>query len=619
MASKGSDFLSLLVASRAVLNSIARTQRDGVVHYARTSSIPRAVSEVWDARRAHGVGQKVGTEAGREAGGAGSEPVTYATPVGVKMGGVEEAERAGARVSTAGVVELREVSRRHFAKKTPPQSKPAPPTPATYPSPLLSTKDEVPVTAATPTSPASSTDPIADAAASIPESPLQPRAPLRQSRVPASRVGRLWHYGSLVAGVGVGTFGEAIKRATGMSEGGGSPVLSQKNVQRIVSKLSQMRGAALKLGQMLSIQDNSMLPKELEDILLRVQNSANYMPDSQLQSYSVQLTLRKELGDDWRAQFSTFDMMPLAAASIGQVHRATLPSGLAVAVKVQYPGVASSIDSDLDNLRTLILFSNFLPKGLYLDNTIRVARKELAWECDYTREAAAMSRFASLIADDAESYHVPKVIPHLSTRQILTTEFVTGTPLGSPLIAALPQHTRDSIAERVLRLCLREVFEFRFMQTDPNWSNFLYDVATDRLHLLDFGAAREFSGEFVEDYRKVLQCAAKGDREGCAHWSTVLGFLTGVESVQMTNAHVNSILTLAEPFSSTSPTVYDFATQDVTTRVRAEIPLMLRERLTPPPDETYSLHRKLSGAFLLCAKLRARVRCREVFERFAYR
>ena len=108
--------------------------------------------------------------------------------------------------------------------------------------------------------------------------------------------------------------------------------------------------------------------------------------------------------------------------------------------------------------------------------------------------------------------------------------------------------------------------------------------------------------------------ASTKDRNACRHLSIQLGYLTGYESKAMLNAHISSVMTLAEPFMDFSPDVYDFQDQTITDRVRDLIPVMLRERLAPPPEETYSLHRKLSGAFLLCARLGSRVRCKELFE-----
>jgi len=115
-------------------------------------------------------------------------------------------------------------------------------------------------------------------------------------------------------------------------------------------------------------------------------------------------------------------------------------------------------------------------------------------------------------------------------------------------------------------------------------------------------------------YTSILRAASRKDLAALRTISVELGYLTGLESEAMMKAHVTSILTLAEPFSKDAPEVYDFSLQTVTDRVKAQIPLMIRERLAPPPEETYSLHRKLSGAFLLCARLGSRVRCREIFE-----
>ena len=152
------------------------------------------------------------------------------------------------------------------------------------------------------------------------------------------------------------------------------------------------------------------------------------------------------------------------------------------------------------------------------------------------------------------------------------------------------------------------------MQTDPNWTNFLYNAETNKLELLDFGASREYPEEFMTKYTKLLAAASRSDRETVRDLSIDLGYLTGHESKAMLDAHIASVLTLAEPFLESSPEVYDFRDQTITDRVKELIPVMIRERLTPPPEETYSLHRKLSGAFLLCARLGSRVRCRELFE-----
>ena len=282
-----------------------------------------------------------------------------------------------------------------------------------------------------------------------------------------------------------------------------------------------------------------------------------------------------------------------------------------MAVKVQYPGVRDSIDSDLNNLSLLLTASRLLPKGLYLDKTIANARTELGWECDYLREASACTRFQSLVSDEPATFAVPTVYTEASGIDVLTAEFMSGTAVTK--IPDLTQTERDWIGTQVLRLCLRELMEWQFMQTDPNWTNFLYNRASQKVELLDFGASRDYPKEFVEPYVSLLIAASKRDRAECARLSIELGYLTGRESQQMLDAHVDSILVLAEPFLEGQEEVYDFRDQTITDRVRANIGLMLRERLASPPEETYSLHRKLSGAFLLCARLESRVKAREMF------
>ncbi|KAK1971338.1 ABC1 family protein [Colletotrichum sublineola] len=429
---------------------------------------------------------------------------------------------------------------------------------------------------------------------------------LRESKVPATRLSRLWNYGGLAAGMMGGAITESIGRAFG-GKGEGSVLLSAGNMERLVAKLSRMRGAALKMGQMMSFQDTKMLPGPIQEVLQRVQDRADYMP-----AWQRDKVLAANLGPEWRELFKEFEEKPIAAASIGQVHRATLKDGgRKVAVKIQFPGVADSINSDLDNLGILLTATKLLPKGLYLNKTIDNARLELGWECDYDREAQCLIRYKELLADEADTFLVPDVHLQACGKNVLTMDWMEG--VGVTRVRSFTQEQKDWIGTQILRLCLREITEFKFMQTDPNWTNFLYNVATNKLELLDFGASREYPDEFVTQYVELLAAASKTDREGVKRLSESLGYLTGHESKTMVDAHIKSVLTLAEPFLDSAPEVYDFHDQTITERVKALIPVMLRERLAPPPEETYSLHRKLSGAFLLCARLGSKVRCRDMF------
>ncbi|ALC48503.1 CG32649 [Drosophila busckii] len=428
----------------------------------------------------------------------------------------------------------------------------------------------------------------------------------KQRRVPSSRLGRMASFGGLFAGLGIGTINELTKGALGL--GGATNMreafLSPANAERIVDTLCKVRGAALKIGQILSIQDSNVVSPQLAKAFERVRQAADYMPD-----WQVERVMNTQLGPDWRQGLQSFDDKPFAAASIGQVHRATLLNGMDVAIKIQYPGVAQSIESDIDNLVGMLKVWDVFPQGFFIDNVVRVAKRELQWEVDYAREAEYTEKFREMIAPYPE-YYVPKVVREFTTSSVLTTEFVPGVPLDKCF--ELSYEHRQHIAASVLKLCLRELFEIECMQTDPNWSNFLYDAPSRRLMLIDFGSTRFYKHEFIRNYRQVIISAAENNRQGVLDMSRQMGFLTGYESKHMEQAHVDAVMILGEIFRYNGD--FDFGKQNTTERLAALVPTMVAQRLCPPPEEIYSIHRKLSGIFLLCARLNVRMNCMPFYQ-----
>eukprot|EP01126_Amoeba_proteus_P042807 TRINITY_DN4662_c0_g1_i15.p1 TRINITY_DN4662_c0_g1~~TRINITY_DN4662_c0_g1_i15.p1 ORF type:complete len:316 (-),score=59.56 TRINITY_DN4662_c0_g1_i15:123-1070(-) len=227
---------------------------------------------------------------------------------------------------------------------------------------------------------------------------------------------------------------------------------------------------------------------------------------------------------------------------------------------------------------------------------------------DHFQESKNQALFKKYLSN-YKQFYVPSVIPNLTTKKVLTSEFVYGTNVDK--LVASDQLTRDWVCYQIMKLTLLELFQFNHMQTDPNWANFLWNSETRQLILLDFGACSCYPSKFLTPYLNVIAASANGDREKIYQASLQLGFLTGEENQEMKMAHINAVLILGQPFAQNLP--FDFSQQNISERIHELIPTMLKYRLTPPPQETYALHRKLSGAFLICAKLKAKIQLHDLF------
>jgi len=381
-------------------------------------------------------------------------------------------------------------------------------------------------------------------------------------------------------------------------------LLTPTNVQRITQQLAQMRGAAMKVGQLISMDAGDLLPPELEAILARLRSDAHAMPQRQ-----VQAVLSANWGAKWQQRFEPFDFMPIAAASIGQVHRARTLDGRDLAIKIQYPGVRKSISSDVDNVASLLRLSGLLPKTLDVAPLLQEAKRQLREEADYQAEGAHLQRFGELLAD-APQFVVPALHADLTTRNVLTMSFVDGVPIES--MTSAPQAERNRIVRLLVELLFRELFEFGLMQTDPNFANYRYNPQSRRLVLLDFGATRSFAPAFGQAYRRLMQAAVVDDRAAMRQAAMAIGYFDDRTQARHQAAVLDMMQMALEPLRHDGD--FDFGTTDMVQRLhQAGMALGLdRDFWHIPPVDTLFLHRKLGGLYLLAARLKARLNVRQL-------
>lgn len=422
----------------------------------------------------------------------------------------------------------------------------------------------------------------------------------RYRKVPTSRLGRFSAFGQLAGGVAGGVIAEGAKRlARGERPQMADLLLTPANATRVTEQLSRLRGAAMKLGQMISLDAGDLLPAELTAILARLRDAAHFMPPKQLQT-----VLATSWGPDWRRKFARFEATPIAAASIGQVHRAVLHDGRTVAVKVQYPGIAASIDADIDNVATLLRVSGLLPKSLDISPLLVEAKRQLHEEADYLREAEQMRRYGAMLAGE-EQFVVPAPVEELTGPSVLTMDFIASRPIDT--LAEAPPDVRDRVMGAILDLVLRELFVFGFMQTDPNFANYRWQPDTGRVVLLDFGAARPVPDETRAAYARMMQAGLNGDPAELKRRICEVGFASEEQMARHGKAFEGVIGVILEHVNKDD--IFDFADRSFVAKLRdfGEPVAQDRDTWHLPPMDTLFVQRKVSGTALLAVRMKARL------------
>lgn len=394
-------------------------------------------------------------------------------------------------------------------------------------------------------------------------------------------------------------------------------ILSQQ-AQELATELGKLKGSVVKIGQMMALFGEHFLPDEVTAALHTLENST-----TALHWDTIEKHLRRQLGDRKLAELE-IDPEPLGAASLGQVHKAIRKSdGRELVLKIQYPGVADAIDSDMRAIVRLLKFSRLVPMTDQFNDWLQEVREMLGREVDYDLEAATTRHFRQVLADDPR-FIVPEVIGDYCTQNILCMTFEHGLGISDPAVLELSQERRNFIGQAIMELCCREVFEWNKMQTDPNFGNYLLRVdpehRQDKIVLLDFGAIRDFEDDVLGPGREMIRGARHHDADRIINAMMALDFLANDAPRRVLEGFAEMCFEAVEVLQD--PDVYPppdsvlndrgeylWGASDLPTRIVARASRnALSVHFDVPPKEFIFLARKLLGAYTFLHVIEAEVR-----------
>jgi predicted unusual protein kinase regulating ubiquinone biosynthesis (AarF/ABC1/UbiB family) len=404
-----------------------------------------------------------------------------------------------------------------------------------------------------------------------------------------------------------------------------------KQSRLLVEELGQLKGSVVKIGQVMALYGEHFLPEEVTEALHTLEDQT-----TSLEWPAIEQVLNEELGAARLAEL-VVDREPIGAASLGQVHRAVRRSdGLELVLKIQYPGVADAVDSDLNAVAQILKIARLVSFGPEFNDWLEEVRDMMHREVDYRLEARTTEKFRTMLADDPR-FIVPRVLQEYSTDHIIASTYEHGHSVSSEAVRGLPLKRRSALGEAALELFFRELFVWGEIQTDPNFGNYRIRIAGeagegtayDRIVLLDFGAVQAYSDQFLAPVKQMIRGSYENDLPAVIDGGVQLNFMSVNWPQEILETFGQVCMSVLEPLTREQSAWPDYAVNndgqyrwkqsDLPSRVaRQAAKSAISRYFRVPPKEFVFLNRKLIGVYTFIAVLQSEFNGEPLLRRYLY-